>query len=140
MKHLIAAALVGALLGGAAMVSVPAMAETEQKTEIPQSAAAILAAIDGHLGQLQAGVAKGPLGNVHMHAFAIRDLVNALPAHSPMLSASAIATVQAQAKFVDVLAARLDQTGDANDRAGTADNLKKLENVLKVIKGQYKSP
>jgi hypothetical protein len=53
------------------------------------------------------------------------------------LSAEALAKVTSQAKFVDTLAERLDQTGDANDKAGTEDNLAKLETVLKNIRANY---
>lgn len=112
-------------------------AETEVQTVIPGTSAEIWKAIDGHIAELRGLIAKGTLSTVHQHAYAVRDLVRALPIHSQGLSAAALATVSAQVKFVDILAVRLDASGDANDKAGTAANLAKLENILKSIRSQY---
>lgn len=109
----------------------------EQATTIPATAAEIWKAIDMHLAELHAVIKKGALKTVHEHAFAIRDLVRALPTHSPELSADAAAKVKSQVAFVDTLAERLDQTGDANDKAGTEANTTKLEAVLKNIRSNY---
>ena len=54
-----------------------------------------------------------------------------------MLAADAMAQVNTQSKFVDTLAERLDQSGDANDKAGTQQNLTKLQGVLKGIRSHY---
>lgn len=109
----------------------------EQSVTIPATAAEIWKAIDMHMAELRADIKKGALHKVHEHAFAVRDLVRALPTHSPGLSAEAIAKVTEQVKFVDTLAERLDQTGDANDKAGTEANTVKLENLLKSIRANY---
>ena len=122
-------------LGSAPTLAVAA--ETETHMAIPGTSAGIWAAIDTHMKELHAAITQGKLNTVHQHAFAVRDLVRALPSHSASLSASALATVATQGKFVDTLAERLDQSGDANDKAGTEDNTRKLENVLKALRAQY---
>ncbi len=109
----------------------------EQAVTIPATAAEIWKAIDMHVTELHADIKKGALSKVHEHAFAVRDLVRALPTHSPGLSTEAIAKVTEQVKFVDTLAERLDQTGDANDTAGTQGNTAKLEALLKSIRANY---
>lgn len=134
IRPLLAAALIG--FSFVAVAAPPAMA-TEAATVIPATSAEIWKAIDMHLGELRADVKKGVLKNAHKHAFAIRDLVRGLPTHSPELSPDALAKVTPQVKFVDTLAERLDQTGDANDQAGTEGNLAKLETVLKNIRTNY---
>ena len=112
-------------------------AETEVRTVIPGTSAEIWHAIDGHIAELHGLIAKGTLSTVHQHAYAVRDLVRALPTHSQGLAATALAAVSAQVKFVDTLAVRLDASGDANDKPGTGANLAKLENILKSIRSQY---
>ena len=138
---IVSALLLSALLGATAMTaSCPVIAaETEAHTAIPATSAEIWRAIDGHITDLTGLIAKNTLKTVHQHAYAVRDLVRALPTHSSGLSAAALAAVRAQVKFVDTLAARLDASGDANDKPGTAANLAKLENVLKTIRAQYGS-
>ncbi len=136
------ALLIASLLGTAATLSFgPASAaETEVQTTIPGTSTEIWQAIDGHIAELKGLIAKDALKTVHQHAYAVRDLVRALPTHSPGLSITALATVSAQVKFVDTLAARLDASGDANDKTSTAANLAKLENILKTIRGEYGTP
>ncbi|MBI1213480.1 MAG: transporter [Alphaproteobacteria bacterium] len=109
----------------------------ETAVTIPATATEIWQAIDTHLKELHADIDKGALNNVHAHAFAIRDLVRALPTHSPGLSADALAKVSTGVKFVDTLAERLDKTGDANDKAGTLANTDKLEKQLASIRANY---
>jgi hypothetical protein len=110
-----------------------------ESTPIPATSAEIWRAIDSHLQELHAAVAKGKLTTVHVDAFAVRDLTRGLSTHSQDLPETALAKVKEQSKFVDTLAARLDQTGDANDKASTESNLSKLEGVLKTIRDQYPS-
>jgi hypothetical protein len=120
-------------------VSAASAAEATSNTPIPATSAEIWQAIDSHVQALNAAVTKGELASVHHDAFAVRDLVRGLPTHSPGLSEAALTKVKEQSKFVDTLAARLDQTGDANDKAGTKANLSKLEGMLKTIRDQYAS-
>ena len=118
----------GALSTGLVMA-----AETEVQTTIPATSTEIWRAIDGHIAELEGLIAKHTLKTVHQHAYAVRDLVRALPTHSPGLSAAALSSVSAQVKFVDTLATRLDASGDANDKTGTAANLAKLVAVMRDV-------
>lgn len=127
-----AALAVAPLLGANGLV-----VAAEQATTIPGTSAEIWKAIDMHMKELHAEIDKGALSKVHEHAFAVRDLVRALPTHSPELSVEALAKVKAGIKFVDTLAERLDQTGDANDKSGTVANTKKLEKRLASIRANY---
>ena len=100
---------------------------------IPDTADAIWQAIDKHRAELKTTIESGSLGEVHHHAFAIRDLVAALPAHSPTLPAEDQAKLAGDVKFVATLASRLDETGDAGDKAGSQANYDKLVVVLNGI-------
>ena len=102
-------------------------------TAIPDTADGIWQAIDKHRVELKATIERGSLGEVHHHAFAIRDLVAALPAHSPTLPAEDQAKLADDVKFVATLASRLDETGDAGDKAGSQANYDKLVAVLNGI-------
>ena len=128
-----------AMLFGIALAFTVRTAAAAEATPIPTTSAEIWQAIDSHVQELRAAIAKGNLAGVHLDAFAIRDLARGLPKHSQGLPDAAIAKIKEQSKFVDILAARLDQTGDANDKAGTESNLNKLEGVLKTIRDQYPS-
>ena len=134
MKYTMIAAVIS--IGGVMVSTLPAAA-AEAAVTIPATTAEIWQSIDKHVKDLHADIDKGVLKNAHEHAFAIRDLVQALPTHSPSLSAEALAKVTEQGKFVATLAERIDQTGDANDKPGTVANLTKLEGVLKTIRGNY---
>jgi hypothetical protein len=80
------------------------------------------------------------LGEVHHYAFAIRDLVDALPEHSSQLSADKLDQVKANVKYVDTLAQRLDANGDANDKDGVKTNATKLQKLLESIRSNYLMP
>ena len=131
--------LLAALLSGttAASIGLAKSAEVEIQTAIPGTSTEIWRAIDGQIVELKSLVANNTLSSVHQHAYAVRDLVRALPSHSQGLSAAALANVGAHVKFVDTLAARLDASGDAKDKSSTAANLAKLENIVIAIKAQY---
>lgn len=135
-SHIAALGLVVALVSGAPAVTALA-ADTEAATPIPATSAEIWKAIDVHMNELHMAINQGKLNTVHQHAFAVRDLVRALPTHSAALSPAALAKVKTQGKFVDTLAERLDQSGDSGDKAATEDNTHKLEAVLKTIRAQY---
>ncbi len=105
--------------------------------QLPTTSEAIWQSIDQETDQLAAIIQAGKLEEVHHHAFAIRDLVAALPAHSASLAADKLAQVKAHSKFVVTLAERLDATGDAKDKAGTESNFQKLKAVLKSIRANY---
>ena len=120
----------------APVASAPATASTaeaEAPTQIPATAAAIWQAIDQQSAALKAAIQNNALKDVHHQAFAIRDLVAALPDRSRSLPADAQANLQRDVKFVATLADRLDATGDANDQAGAQSNYDKLATVLSGI-------
>ena len=125
-------------LGGFVFVSSAIAAEsTEAKIPIPATSDAIWQSIDKETEQLGMLIQSNKLEEVHHHAFAIRDLVAALPARSAALGADKLAAVKANGKFVAALAERLDATGDAKDKAGTESNFQKLKGVLKTIRSNY---
>lgn len=101
-----------------------------EATAIPDSADAIWQAIDTHSTELKTTIASGSLGAVHHHAFAIRDLVAALPSHTPTLGAEDQAKLEGEVKFVNTLAERLDESGDAGDQAASQSNYDQLVAVL----------
>lgn len=120
----------------AAAPAEPAVETTTEATEatpIPDTADAIWLAIDQKKTELKASIDGGTLDKVHHQAFAIRDLVAALPSHSPTLPAEDQTKLESEVKFVATLADRLDETGDANDKAGTQENYDKLVTVLNGI-------
>ncbi len=123
----------------AASTEVPAAAPmagseaAETPTTIPDTADGIWTEIDAHSAELKATIDSGKLGEVHHHAFAIRDLVAALPAHSPTLAAGDQSKLQGDIKFVSTLADRLDESGDAGDKAGTQASYDQLVQVLTGI-------
>ena len=105
------------------------------KVAVPDTAEGIMAAIHKHHGELDAVVKSKKLADVHHHAFAIRDLANGLPAK---VAADKKARVEGSVKNIAKLAEDLDNTGDANNQAGTEANLKKLDGVLKALESQVK--
>ncbi len=108
-------------------------AEAEAATAIPDTADATWQAIDAKNVELKTMIASGSLGNVHHLAFAIRDLVAALPAKQPAMTADDQAKLASDAKFVAILAERLDASGDAGDRAAAQADYDKLVAVLNGI-------
>ena len=109
--------------------------EKSEKMTIPETADGIMQEIHKHHGELDTVVKSKKLADVHHHAFAIRDLANALPAK---VAADKKARVEGSAKNIAKLAEDLDKTGDANDQAGTEANLKKLDGVLMALMSQAK--
>lgn len=126
--------MTGCLIFGA---SASAAGKADEKVSIPTTSEAIWQSIDKETEQLATLIQSGKLEEVHRHAFAIRDLVAALPARSASLGADKVAKVKASTKFVDTLAERLDASGDAKDKAGTESNFQKLKAVLKTIRVNY---
>jgi lipopolysaccharide export LptBFGC system permease protein LptF len=111
--------------------------EKEVKTQIPDTVAGILQAVQTDETELGKTIAAKKLEDVHHLAFAIRDLVNALPEKSKDLDSEKLGKLKANAKFVASLADRLDKSGDDKDQAGTEANFKKLQDLLKQIESLY---
>lgn len=116
---------------------VHAAEKPDAATPIPATSEAIWRSIDKETERLATVIQTGKLDEVHHHAFAIRDLVTALPTGSGNMPAEKLAQVKANTKFVAALAARLDTAGDAKDKAATEANFQKLKDVLKTIRANY---
>ena len=114
-----------------------ASGQEQVTTVIPATAAEIWTEIDAAVADLDKTVASGALDEVHHYAFAIRDLVVALPEHSKSLPADKLAKVQGSVKFVATLAQRLDTAGDANDMEATQSGITQLKKVLADIRVNY---
>jgi hypothetical protein len=116
----------------------PARAEEEKEgkeeaTKIPATVDGIFKAIHEHHMALAETVKSKKLADVHHHAFAIRDLANALP---DKVAADKKKAVEGTAKNITKLAGDLDESGDANDQAKTEANLKKMDGLIKVLETQ----
>lgn len=109
-------------------------AEKEAKTHIPATVTAIWQAIDLQNAALEKAIRTGAFAEVDPRAFAIRDLVAALPSHAGHLLPDKLAQAKANVRFVAILAERLDATGDARDKAGTESNFRKLQGILKALR------
>lgn len=109
---------------------VAAPAEVDAPTAIPDNVDAIWSEIDKHQAELATVVATGNLAEVHHHAFAIRDLFAAVPAHAAAMSSEDKATMDKNIAFVATLAGRLDSAGDTGDRAGAQAGYAQLAKVL----------
>jgi hypothetical protein len=111
--------------------------ENEVATKIPATISGIWSEVKEGEGNLSTIITDKKLDKVHEAAFAIRDLVNALPDKSTDLTVDNLAKVKSNAKYVADIAKRLDESGDAGDQAATEANFKKLQNFLKAIEAQY---
>ncbi len=120
-------------------ISMAAGAEAVTKAIYPETSMSIWQAIDAKCLALKNTIDAGTLEGVHHEAFAIRDLVATLPAHSKSLPADKLANVRGGVKFVSTLATRLDATGDAKDMSGTRQNYAKLMTVLTSLRSNYAS-
>jgi hypothetical protein len=140
MKELLVGLAIGVISSIAAPIVVAVAEEHEAAVTIPATASKIWKAIDVHMGALRGVVRSGKLGEAHEQAFAVCDLVRALPTHSPGLSETAMAIVKNNVAFVDTLATRIDQAGDSGDQAGAEANLAKLEAAIKTSRSQYPTP
>ena len=107
-----------------------APSEAEAPTAIPDSVDAIWSEIDKHQAELATVVASGNLAEAHHHAFAIRDLFAAVPAHAAAMSDEDKATMDKNIAFAATLAGRLDSAGDAGDRPGAQASFAQLAKVL----------
>ena len=107
-----------------------APAEVDVPMAIPENVDAIWAEIDKHKAELATVVASGNLAESHHHAFAIRDLFAAVPAHAAAMSAEDKATMDKNIAFVATRAGRLDSAGDAGDRAGAQAGFAQLAKVI----------
>ncbi len=104
--------------------------EAHGKVKVPDTLDGIWKEIHGHHQQLKDVVKENKLAEVHEHAFAVRDLAKALPAKSPPEHKKHIENL---VKKVSQIAADLDKSGDAGDKAATEANLKKFDAALRSM-------
>ena len=106
----------------------------EEKMKIPDTVEGIFKAIHEHHMELAGVVKDKKLADVHHHAFAIRDLANALPAKA---TSDKKKQVEGTTKSIAKLAEDLDASGDTNDQAKTEASLKKLDGLVKALETQF---
>ena len=140
LKHIVPVVLLVSAMSLVGGLGTATADEAAEKIVIPATSDGIWKAIDAKSTELKATIDSGKLDNVHHEAFAIRDLVAALPSHSATLAAEKLDKVKSSVKFVATLAERLDATGDAKDVAGTKQNYAKLTSVLTAIRANYSAP
>ncbi|MDA8255305.1 MAG: transporter [Betaproteobacteria bacterium] len=130
------AVALGTILASSLIFNAAAYAAEEVVTQvqIPATSADIWRSIDKETAILDTLIRTGKFGELHHHAFAIRDLVKALPSRSGTLPAEKMAQIKTSSKYVATLAERLDAAGDANDKAASESNLRKLKGLLNVIR------
>lgn len=104
-------------------------------TKIPATVEEIWKAIHKQQGKLTSVVAKKDLGEAHDHAFAIRDLVKALPAKVP---AESKAQAEEGAREVTKIAANIDKSGAAGAQKATEANVKKMGDAIKTLEANLR--
>ena len=92
-------------------------------------------AIRSQEGKLAKVVAAKDLGEAHDHAFAIRDLVKALPAK---VSAESKAKAEEGSKEITKLAADIDKSGAAGAQKATEANVKKMGEAVLALEAKLK--
>lgn len=102
-------------------------------TKIPATVPEIWRKIHQQQAELIKTVAKKDLSEAHDHAFAIRDLVKALPAKLPAESKGA---AEAGAQEIRKLAADIDKSGAAGAQKATEANVKKLGDAIVALQAK----
>ena len=105
-------------------------------TKIPATVPEIWKEIHKQQAELINTVAKKDLGEAHDHAFAIRDLVKALPAK---VTAEFKAKADAGAKEITMLAAAIDKSGAAGAQKATEANVKKMGEAILALQTKLQS-
>ena len=105
-------------------------------TKIPATVEEIWKEIHKQQTQLAGTVARKDLGEAHDHAFAIRDLVKALPAKVP---AATKTKAEAGAKEITKLAAAIDKSGAAGAQKATETNVKKMGAAIIALQTKLQS-
>ena len=104
-------------------------------TKIPATVEEIWKKIHEQQTKLADVVAKKDLGEAHDHAFAIRDLVKALPAKVPAENKT---NAMEGAKEITKLAADIDKSGAAGAQKATEANVKKLDAAVVALEAKLK--
>ena len=105
-------------------------------TKIPATVPEIWKKIHQQQAELVKTVARKDLGEAHDHAFAIRDLVKALPAK---VSAENKAKAEAGAKEITKLAGDIDKSGAAGAQKATEANVKKMDAAIAALQASLKT-
>ena len=132
-KSLIISSLFAVTSVVGASIPTAAFAETESKIAIPATADGIWKAVDQEMATLNQLIVDKKLATLHEHAYAVRDLVAALPEHVK-LSPADQAKLASDEKFIAALASRLDQSGDSGDQAGAQSNYDKFKSVISNVR------
>jgi len=104
-------------------------------TKIPATVEEIWKEIHKQQGKLTDTVAKKDLGEAHDHAFAIRDLVKALP---EKVAADLKTKAEESAKEIAKLASDIDKSGAARAQKATEENVKKMDVAIKTLEAKVK--
>ena len=99
-------------------------------TKVPETVEGIWKAILAKQGQLERRVAAKKLGEAHDYAFAIRDLVDALPAKVPAENKS---KAEAGAKEIAKLAADIDKSSAAKAQKATEANVTRMGKAITAL-------
>ena len=102
-------------------------------TKIPATVPEIWKKIHQQQAELIKTVAKKDLGEAHDHAFAIRDLVKALPFK---VSAEHKSSAEAGAQEIRKLAADIDKSGAAGAQKATEASVKKLGEAIVALQSK----
>jgi hypothetical protein len=104
-------------------------------TKIPAAVADIWKEIHKQQARLVSTVAKKDLGEAHDHAFAIRDLVKALPGKIAPENKTA---AEAAAKEITKLAAEIDRSGAARAQKATEAGVKQMGEAVLALEAKLK--
>jgi hypothetical protein len=105
-------------------------------TKIPATVEEIWKEIRKQQTKLATVVADKDLGEAHDHAFAIRDLVKALPGKIPVENKS---KAEAGAKEITRIAADIDKSGAAKAQKATEANVKKMDAAIDKLQASLKA-
>jgi len=105
----------------------------------PDSLAAVWDEIKEHQEELHGVIQAGKLDDVHHHAFALRDMVMLLPKFSSSLSADQSAKLKTWSDGVADSASKLDEYGDAGDKASTEKEVKRMDTLVSSLEKLYPS-
>jgi hypothetical protein len=104
-------------------------------TKIPEKVEDIWKEIHKQKKLLGEVVEKKDLGEAHDHAFAIRDLVKALPGK---VQADSKSKTEESSKEITKIAAAIDKSGAARAQKATEENVKKMNDAIMALEKKLK--
>ncbi len=105
-------------------------------TKIPATVEGIWKEIKKQQGRLVSVVAKKDLGEAHDHAFAVRDLVKALPGK---VAAEYKNKAEASAKEIKRIASDIDKASAARAQKATEANVKKMDAAIAALQANLRT-